>query len=407
MHFGKLFLPAAALCLGLATTAEAAKPQRPPTTWTPPPKADPYEMVLLPKLGGAWSWSEGLSENGDVVGTADIADGQYHAVLWANAAAAPQPFDLHAEAVALGHPAVVSGGWMLVSARAANMNRQVVGMMKKQSPDGELHQLFRYTPGSATTTGISQLEVLPVPPGTATHSLGVDAINSSGVAVGWVLVDGVRRAIVWWDGPDGLAYTDLSAKVGTGSVAYDINDQGQISGQNVRAWRYSPGPTFFQSPLGGTFLDLGTFGTRKDPDSQALGVNASGQASGESYGKTFRFTDGVGLVDLGNLGASDRGPNVGGNINDRGDVVGTAVTYTDFAAGIVARHVFLYDGEQNVMKDVTAAITNLDAVRALGYDDPHILLDDRIMVNGDRQISGGTGGAAGTQAYLLVPVTSP
>jgi uncharacterized membrane protein len=119
------------------------------------------------------------------------------------------------------------------------------------------------------------------------------------------------------------------------AYATDINDTGQIAGYRGV---YSHSTRW----IDGVAEDLGTlpgynqsFGAR---------INASGQVAGSLVSPTggsmviFRYTDGVGMVNLGGLGQSNR---VSG-INDRGDIVGRGRPIPGF------EQAFLYTDESGL-----------------------------------------------------------
>jgi probable HAF family extracellular repeat protein len=87
--------------------------------------------------------------------------------------------------------------------------------------------------------------------------------------------------------------TDLGTLGGTGSVAYAVNDAGQVVGYSqtatgaTHAFRYS----------GGIMMDLGTLG---GTNSEAFAINQSGQATGvadvpgnSGYGHAFLYAPGT------------------------------------------------------------------------------------------------------------------
>lgn len=149
-------------------------------------------------------------------------------------------------------------------------------------------------------------------------------------------------------------------------VARAINDRGQVAGGSSRAFRYTPGAgqiTIGALQSGGTssgedinvhgqvagiasfftgsvyttrafrwtegvgILNLGTLG---GDGSEAYGINARGQVTGESSlpgngtSHAFLHTDGIGMIDLGTLPGHVH--SIGYDVNDAGQVVGQAAT---------------------------------------------------------------------------------
>ncbi|MFO0811489.1 MAG: PEP-CTERM sorting domain-containing protein [Gemmataceae bacterium] len=127
-----------------------------------------------------------------------------------------------------------------------------------------------------------------------------------------------------------IAYTitDLGFLPGiwNSSFAHSINNAGQVAGDIMsmqsgmpanRAWRYTPGVGL---------IDLGSLGTSSVSTSLASQINSSGQVVGDSslpsgvVGGAYRYTSGVGMVGLGTLPGHNYSKAMG--INDAGQVVG-------------------------------------------------------------------------------------
>jgi probable HAF family extracellular repeat protein len=140
-------------------------------------------------------------------------------------------------------------------------------------------------------------------------------INASGVVVGDSPVDALTTA--------GFVFTDGGGAVvmepsRTTSHAYDVSDAGQITGTMTvgsvyHAFRFTPGSGN---------LDIGALPGL--PGSHGKAINVSGQVAGTLYSadgnteRIFRFTDGIGVVNLGGVGSH----NDPWAVNSRGDVVG-------------------------------------------------------------------------------------
>jgi probable HAF family extracellular repeat protein len=158
-------------------------------------------------------------------------------------------------------------------------------------------------------------------------------INNLGQVVGWSFTNGGGGLT----GVHGFLYSagaglvDITPDSDTG-YARDINDAGQVTGYKTaiggvyHAFRWQRG----------SFLDLGVLAGLAYSFGEA--INASGQVAGNSTSgsgnseRLFRFTDGVGMENLGGTGEH----NTAWGVNAWGDVVGTrgqsgarAVLYTD------------------------------------------------------------------------------
>ena len=169
-----------------------------------------------------------------------------------------------------------------------------------------------------------------------------------------------QRAVLWRDGQ----ITDLSTFGGNQSVAFAVNNHGQIAGLALNT---VPDPfsiydfLYFGSVNGtqtravlwdkdGSMQDLGTLGT--GPDAYALLVNERGQVTGWSYTNStpnpttglptfhpFLWEKEKGMEDLGTLGGTVAQAVNG--LNERGQVVGSTTLLGD-----VTFHPFLWDGKQ-------------------------------------------------------------
>lgn len=161
------------------------------------------------------------------------------------------------------------------------------------------------------------------------HDTRLYAINDAGVAVGsyqfaypgQVPPAATHAAVLRSDG----TLRDLGAPVGTRSVAYDINERGDVVGQ-------SPGPDDFGSgqailwPAAGGFVNLGSLGSGV---SSALAINEDGVVVGWSYDAIFnrlpfRWTATTGLKAL----STHVGVGAAYGLNDDGYVAGEVRTGT-------------------------------------------------------------------------------
>ncbi len=164
--------------------------------------------------------------------------------------------------------------------------------------------------------------------GSFSEALG---INNRGEVVGYSYVSGGSFPIHAFLYSDAAGLVDLTPEATTIASAWDINDIGRLVGsRNSRAFRWSSW----------VFEDLGVL--PGDARSFAFTINELSQVAGTSQSDTgnherlFRFTDGVGMQDLGGAGEFNRA----WGINNLGDVVGEgratggpkqALLYTDGA----------------------------------------------------------------------------
>ena len=180
-------------------------------------------------------------------------------------------------------------------------------------------------------------------------------INDNGQVSGFALVGNTRRGFLYANG----VLTDIGTLGGTDSDAVGINASGQIAGAATLA-----GNTFQHAfrYANGVMTDLGTLG---GDGSAALGINASGQVTGfsdlpyvfalGSRQHAFLYSAGV-MQDMGTLGG---GFSMGFAINDSGQVTGQAAIGGDNQL----THAFLYSG--GVMRDLGTLGGNLSNGHAL------------------------------------------
>lgn len=157
----------------------------------------------------------------------------------------------------------------------------------------------------------------------------VSAVNGSGQVVGW-RVDAGGTFRPFFTGPNGLGMTDF----GRETLAFDINDQGQVVGiasvaGQVLGGRTSSGP--FTRPtsafitgangVGMATLGIGTAARGINDSGQVVGtITASDSRPGTTSGEIFiTGPNGVGMTNLG-TGAGARAT----DINSRGQVLGYA-----------------------------------------------------------------------------------
>lgn len=159
------------------------------------------------------------------------------------------------------------------------------------------------------------IDVGTLPGGTASSALGV---NQRGEVVGWSTTRGddmsSRRAFLWRNG----RMTELGTLGGGLTVAYDINNRGEVVGTSET----SSGDLHAFLWKDGTMTDLGTLGGSR---SDARGITDAGEVLGWSQNRrnmsrhAFLWDDGE-MTDLGTLRGAES--SVAFDVNNRGQVVG-------------------------------------------------------------------------------------
>ena len=215
--------------------------------------AQSYTYTELGTLGGTITDVKAINAAGQVIGNGSTAgDTAHHAILWNSATATD---------LTPGIP-----GWSSV-ANGINNSGQVAGDSVVR-----LNQCCEWRWRASVWNGTS-LTILGTLPDT-THT-SANAINNSGQVAGSSIVDafsGHYHATVW----NGTTPTDL----GIDSVAYGINDLGQVAGSRNLNGGYDGIGTYATVWNGtiATTLEL-LAGTTQ---SEALAINNSGQTIGWS-----------------------------------------------------------------------------------------------------------------------------
>jgi len=341
------------------------------------PQARTYTYVDLGSLAdppsehasAAW----GINRSGQIVGASETdVFGAAHAFLWQDR----QIMDLGA----------IGGGTYAASAAYGLNNRgQIVGQTTVTS--SEPPHAFLYRNGVMRDLGTGF--------GPGSFSRAWD-INQNGQIVGERSQTqlGVLRAFLYQSG----AFLDLGTlgghfRFGVDSIAYAINDRGQIVGTALPP--EPPLHAFLWED--GVMQDLGTLGGNTEA-TQAFGINNSGAVVGVSQIPSeemhaFVWRNGV-MQDLRTLGGDS---SYAYDINRAGQIVGGSRTPTSpqFNAG----HAFIW--ERGRIIDLNEVVTNLPG---------DVVLEVARAINDDGSIVGTTctqfcepGATAPTRGYLLIP----
>ena len=260
----------AALALTMAGCAAEESLTEPEVTSTSTTAiARRYEVRDLGTLGGSYSFAFGINAGGEVVGVSGTSTGQEHAFLWKNGT--------------MSDLGTLDGGEMS-GARGINQAGDVVGT--SGTAEGTAHAVLWHQ-GVITEIGTFD----------GFGSSDANSINGVGQVVGYSLraETGEAHAYLWQNG----AMTDLGTLGGPSSMAYDINDAGQVVGDSrVSAEDDMVTHAFLWED--GVMTDLGTLGGRT---SHAQGINADGDVVGwsetlDGVTHVVQWSQGV-MIDLG------------------------------------------------------------------------------------------------------------
>jgi len=233
-------------------------------------------MTDLGTFGGSRSWAYAINRLGQVVGEAQMADGDDHAFLWQDGVMTD-----------LG-----TLGGTQSQAYDVNSLGQVVGHTTWPP------HAFVWEEGVMTDLGISYR---------------ADLINDAGHIVGRPYSNSWDdQAVLWRD--DGIV--DLGTLGWGGSKAEDMNDIGQIVGWSNTAAREQHA-VLWQD---GAITDLGTLEGRSQ--SKALAINEAGQIVGHCSRRAFVWQNGA-MTDLGTLVG---GESQATGINGLGQIIGVSHT---------------------------------------------------------------------------------
>lgn len=263
-------------------------------------------QVALSSSTGGHLWSNGSVTD---LGLNTQAYGINNSGQMVGAAPAPSGYDSHAILWSNGVGADLGtlGGSGSV-AMGINDSGQVVGWARANGEIGQGGHAFIYSQDAQGVWGMSNVIGVPL----STNSLAY-AINNSGQIAGAVTGYGTSEAFVASNG----SVTYLGTFGGNQSSAFDINSSGQVVGMATSAGGY--GHAFLYS--NGYMLNLVN---TPNMTSYAWGINDSGQVVGEMGTSAFLYSNGS-LQDLNILAdASAAGWQLYSalDINNNGQIVG-------------------------------------------------------------------------------------
>ncbi len=327
-----------------------------------------YTLQVMPGLGGAESLALGLNDFGDVVGRAELANGNLHAVIWSGA----QIQDLG-----------TFGGTESIAYDINNSGR-VVGRATESGGVFEKAFGFRADAGSYALFKLQNLSInFGNGAGFSVNEPGVVSGFSGGfdltVAVTWselglptalmplpsVLVDPIYSI---WDGNDAGSFVGQSQR-----TDFDLG----FTGFGATLWRSGGSPQYLGA-LGGT----SSFARAINEQDQIVGFAATG---GVPQFHAFLWENGS-MTDLGDLGT--QGPELFSSANDINEA-GAIVGQGDTGSGL---HGFIWDGAMHDLNDLI--------IEPMGFT-----IEAANAINNQGQIAGQCTDASGqVRGCLLTPI---
>jgi probable HAF family extracellular repeat protein len=365
--------------LGLAVFLNTATAGKPPAPPPPRPTAPPYSITFLqPPVSNSWIRAYAMNNSGDIVGTTTDAAGRHVGFLSTVENGVRQTYDLN-------DTLTLADQWYLQDARDINDAGQIVG-------NGQLNGIaagYRYTPAYTDVLGFHPAEVEKV----EGLSGAAQLIDPSGNNV----LDGYG-VLATYDPATGL-WTTQDLRGGLYQLyPYRFNGSGQVCGYaffasdggRQKAFRYTPGVGVVN--LGFIAYNKGriacSYAYDMDEQGQVVGSSTAGGNSYET--RAMRYTDATGMVDLGTLGGTTSGAS---GINRLGTmIVGGAKTRDS-----VFDHMFLYTSAKGMM-DLEAAIVNLPPEYKFNGTLSPIRINDAGCVCGNATMANGN-----RIAFLLTP----
>ncbi len=300
-----------------------------------------YQRTDLDLPGSTESYAYGLGENGQVVGTAKLSDGFWHAFVWAdgvteflttpnhpNSAA----FDVDSSGQVVGYSYLLSTFsdsthpvlWQNGVALDLGDSHGTTGGALRISGSGQIIGYSYSQEDQLLTTlwqdgNIAHLGTL------GQASVGND-INAGGAAVGFsYFINGTRRATLWSDG----AIADLGTLGGANSQAQGINSGGWICGYAETA----SGHTHAFLRRDSAMHDLGAL---SGSSSYGMDINAAGVVvgyldfeDGSSHAAVWRNGHGTDLGAGGAVSSQARA------VNDKGWICGFTKTSNDVGQAVL------------------------------------------------------------------------
>ena len=286
--------------------------------------------IQIGSLGGAGGTeASAINDNGQVVGRSWTTGSAYHAFITGpNGAGVTDLFGSSGNSSATG----------------VNNAGEVVGWSEVRihdpyHPITSPNDFYTLESAHAFITGPNGMGMTDLsPPGSSNYYTSASAINNAGQVV--LTLRNILshapfpEADALITGPHGAGTTDIGRLGGNRNVGFfaqpnGINNPGQVVGESTTA--ENTDHAFITGSNGAGMTDLGTLGQREY--SVAFGINDVGQVTGFSSfiyeeGPTHAFItgpNGIDMTDLGVLGGSESNSLAYG-INDAGQVVGSSNT---------------------------------------------------------------------------------